>query len=195
MYIYICVCVYILKMYMYMDAAREERRVEGEGVCLRELLRIDIIRKSVPLQQRSRHKSFPSSLKDCRTHRDGTPCVPGCILPSSVSLFFSSFFFFFFFTLLTDVREEQRVDGEGVCLRELLRSAIIRRSVPLHQRSKHENFFFFVFTLVTGPRRWSLGLKLSDTRVCGPRIREGGAAGGGGGQLLEGWDKGLKITI
>jgi len=31
-------------------------------------------------------------------------------------------------------------------------------------------FFFFFFTLVTGPRR-SLGLKLSDTRVYGPQIR------------------------
>jgi len=31
-------------------------------------------------------------------------------------------------------------------------------------------FFFFFFTLVTGPRR-SLGLKLSDTRVDGPQIR------------------------
>jgi len=31
-------------------------------------------------------------------------------------------------------------------------------------------FFFFVFTLVTGPRR-SLRLKLSDTRVYGPQIR------------------------
>ena len=31
-------------------------------------------------------------------------------------------------------------------------------------------FFFFFFTLVTGPRR-SLSLKLSDTRVYGPQIR------------------------
>ena len=31
-------------------------------------------------------------------------------------------------------------------------------------------FFFFFFTLVTGPRR-SLSLKLSDTRVCEPQIR------------------------
>jgi len=32
------------------------------------------------------------------------------------------------------------------------------------------DFFFFFFTLVTGPRR-SLGLKLSDTRVYTPQIR------------------------
>jgi len=32
------------------------------------------------------------------------------------------------------------------------------------------NFFFFFFTLVTGPRR-SLSLKLSDARVCEPQIR------------------------
>jgi len=31
-------------------------------------------------------------------------------------------------------------------------------------------FFFFFFTLVTGPRR-SLSLKLSDTRVYEPQIR------------------------
>ena len=38
-------------------------------------------------------------------------------------------------------------------------------------REQHLNrFFFFFFTLVTGPRR-SLDLKLSDTRVYGPQIR------------------------
>jgi len=31
-------------------------------------------------------------------------------------------------------------------------------------------FLFFLFTLVTGPRR-SLSLELSDTRVYGPQIR------------------------
>jgi len=31
-------------------------------------------------------------------------------------------------------------------------------------------FFFFLFTLVAGPRR-SLNLKLSDARVCEPQIR------------------------
>jgi len=31
-------------------------------------------------------------------------------------------------------------------------------------------FFFFFFTLVTGPRR-SMSLKMSDTRVCEPQIR------------------------
>ena len=34
----------------------------------------------------------------------------------------------------------------------------------------HPDFFFFFFTLVTGPRR-SLSLKLSDTRVYEPQIR------------------------
>jgi len=36
--------------------------------------------------------------------------------------------------------------------------------------SPSHNFFFFFFTLVTGPRR-SLGLKLSDTSVYAPQIR------------------------
>jgi len=36
--------------------------------------------------------------------------------------------------------------------------------------SRAEGFFFFFFTLVTGPRR-SLSLKLSDTKVYEPQIR------------------------
>ena len=37
-------------------------------------------------------------------------------------------------------------------------------------RTPHTPNFFFIFTLVTGPRR-SLSLKLSDTRVYEPQIR------------------------
>ena len=50
--------------------------------------------------------------------------------------------------------------------------------------TKRGFFFFFFFTLVTGPIR-SLSLKLSDTRVYEPQIRErwvvllGGSSAGG----------------
>ena len=42
-----------------------------------------------------------------------------------------------------------------------------RPNSPVDRRG---DFFFFFFTLVTGPRR-SLSLKLSDTRVYEPQIR------------------------
>ena len=45
-----------------------------------------------------------------------------------------------------------------------------RWSVPCALEFYHVSFFFFFFTLVTGPRR-SLSLKLSDTRVYEPQIR------------------------
>ena len=46
----------------------------------------------------------------------------------------------------------------------------VQRSSPASPRKPLRSFFFFSFTLVTGPRR-SLSLKLSDTRVYEPQIR------------------------
>ena len=66
----------------------------------------------------------------------------------------------------------------GVRLREGLETCAVEEDVRaelLECLAEMEVFFFFFFTLVTGPRR-SVSLKLSNTRVYEPQI-QGGRAG------------------